>query len=126
MSAEKERVKLTFMGTQVESDYVGRLVGWVTDKQMAQIHKNKELRKKLMTAETMPFEELYEGLCKFKGERLVVALTNKDGGYVYKTLLITDKIHGYTYITEKSAGITFKTEAEWADISITTKRSTAF
>jgi len=110
--AKKKRVTVNLYGhvDQIDKEYQGRLLGFITNEEFNAVLKNKSLQSKFLTVESTPIEEIAHNYETLNGLRLVVAVRKIDSKDVMKQLFITEPLDTVSYYYPGKDEIGFITE----------------
>ena len=92
-------------------EYSGRLLGAVEDVEFQAIMKENSIAKGLLTQEATSILDLYMDKKELIGKRLVFALKAREAEDVFKTLLVTDRLAKFNYLTPDRGQIAFNFES---------------
>lgn len=84
-------VKIKYHGISYK-EYVGRLLGLITDTEFYAIKEDTAMRNRIITAETVPVAEINQVSGTAAGMRLAFSLRQIEGQSVFKKMLITERI----------------------------------
>jgi hypothetical protein len=108
--AKKRRITVNLYSAQdnIDKEYQGRMLGFITGEEFNALLKNKQLQTKFLTVESVPIEDIVKNYSVLNGLRLVVAVKKIDEKDVIKQLFVSEPLDtvSYYYPDKKEVGFT--------------------